>query len=262
MLVVPHERGHVAVTQMEHAAMCAELAAVWGGGAFGPVEPADELHLAAGEHELGWIAWDRSPTLNPATGLPFTVIELDLAEYIQFQLDGPRRLAERSPYAALLTVHHHMSFYRRPTALGLLRARGRLIRSHLARSAAYRDELRERVDATDEEIERNWRLVRAWDGISHQLLYDRLPTSRRVPAADGGEVELQLERHDGALTLDPWPFTAPEVTVRAQGRLLETTFTDQAQMRTALEQAPRIALEYDLSATERPMPAKGGHRPS
>ena len=141
MLVVPHERGHVAVTQMEHAAMCAELAAAWGGGAFGPVGPADELRLAAAEHELGWIAWDRSPTLNPSTGLPFTVIELDLEEYIDFQVVGPRRLAERSPYAALLTVHHHMSFYRRPSTLGMLSARGRLIRSHLDRSAAYRDDV-------------------------------------------------------------------------------------------------------------------------
>ena len=228
--------------------MCAELAAAWGGEGFGPVEPAEELRLAAGEHELGWIAWDQAPTLNPATGLPFTVIELDLEHYIQFQLDGPRRLAERSPYAALLTVHHHMSFYDRP--------RDELVRSHLARSAAYRDELRSRVDATDEEIERNWRLIRAWDGISHELLYDWLPTTRGVPDAEGGEVELRLEHRDGAITLDPWPFTAPEVTVRAQGRLLERTFTDQERMRKALAEAPKMTLEYELA--ERPMPAEAG----
>lgn len=248
MLVVPHGGGHAAVTQMQHASMCAELAAAWGGGAFGPIEPADELHLAAAEHELGWIGWDRSPTLNPSTGLPFTVIELDLEEYIQFQLDGPRRLAERSAYAALLTVQHHMSFYERPSALGLLRARGRLIRSHLHRSEAYRAELRARVNAADDEIERNWRLIRAWDGISHELLYDRVPSSRRVPIANGNEVELRLERDDGALTLEPWPFTATQVTIRAPGRLLETTFTDQGRMRAALAEAPEITLEYELQA--------------
>ena len=248
MLMVSHDRGHVAVSQMEHAAMCAELAAAWGGDGFGPVGPADELRLAAGEHELGWIEWDGSPTLNPSTGLPFTVIELDLEEYVQFQLDGPRRLAERSPYAALLTVHHHMSFYDRPSALGLLSARGRLIRSHLARSAAYRDDLRESVDAPDDEIARNWRLIRAWDGLSHQLLYDRVPSSRRVPRADGSEVELRLERHDGGLTLEPWPFAKGRVTVRAPGRLLEATFTDQEEMRAALGDAPEVTLEYELSA--------------
>jgi len=227
--------------------MCAELAAAWGGGDFGPVEPADELRLAAGEHELGWIAWDQAPTLNPATGLPFTVIELDLEHYIQFQLDGPRRLAERSPYAALLTVHHHMSFYDRP--------RDRLVRSHLERSAAYRDELRARVGATDDEIERNWRLIRAWDGISHELLYDWLPADRTVPKADGEQVDLRLERHGGAFTLEPWPFTDTRVTVRATGRLLETTFTDEERMREALAEAPEITLEYEVSATEQPMPA-------
>ena len=219
--------------------MCAELAAAWGGGGFGPVEPAELLRLAAGEHELGWIAWDRSPILNPATGLPFTVIELDLQEYIRFQLDGPRLLAERSPYAALLTVHHHMSIYDRS-------GRDPLVQSHLERSAAYRDELRAQVDATDDEIERNWRLIRAWDGISHELLYDWLPASRPAPDAEGNEVELRLERDDGAFTLAPWPFAARRVTVHARGRLLETTFTDQEQMRAALAEAPAITLEYEL----------------
>jgi hypothetical protein len=234
---------------MDHAAMCAELAAAWGGAGFGPVEPAEELRLAAAEHELGWIAWDRSPTLNPDTGLPFTVIELNLEEYIQFQLDGPRLLAERSPYAALLTVHHHMSFYD-PSG------RDPLVRSHLERSAAYRDELRARVDATDDEIERNWRLIRAWDGISHELLYDWLPASRPAPDAAGNEVELRLERHDGAFTLAPWPFAATRVTVRARGRLLETTFTDQEQMHGALTEAPEVTLDYEL--VERPTPAEVG----
>ena len=228
--------------------MCAELAAAWGGEGFGPVEPAKELRLAAREHELGWIAWDRSPTLNPSTGLPFTVIELDLEEYIQFQLDGPRRLAERSPYAALLTVHHHMSFYNRPRGLESPSARDRLVRAHLDRSEAYRDELRARVDAGGDEIERNWRLLRAWDGISHELLYDWVPTSRAVPNAEGGEVELRLERRDDAITVDPWPFAAAEVTVRAVGRLLDRAFTDQEQMRAALKQGPEVTLEYELRA--------------
>jgi hypothetical protein len=242
----------VAVSQMEHAAMCGELAAAWGGGIFGPVEPAEELRLAAAEHELGWIAWDRSPTLNPATGLPFTVIELDLEHYIQFQLDGPQRLAERSPYAALLTVHHHMSFYERP--------RDELVRTHLERSATYRDELRARVDARDDEIDRNWRLIRAWDGISHELLYDWLPARRPVPDAEGNEIELRLERRDGAFTLEPWPFTGTRLKVHATGRLLETTFTDDERMQAALAEAPQITLEYELA--ERSMPAEAGTGPS
>ena len=57
---------------------------------------------------------------------------------------------------------------------------------------------------------------------------------------------MRLQRRDGALTLEPWPFTASEVTVHAAGRLLETTFTDQEQMRAALAEAPEITLEYEL----------------
>ena len=124
------------------------------------------------------------------------------------------------------------------------------------RSAAYRDELRSRVDATDEEIERNWRLIRTWDGISHELLYDWLPADRTVPRADGGEAELRLERHDGAMTLDPWPFTTPPRDGRAQtGRLLETTFTDEERMRSGAGRGTQDHARVRAVSTERPMPA-------
>jgi hypothetical protein len=233
------------VAQPDHAQMCAELADAWGNERFGRVEPAEEVRLAASDHELGWVEWERNPTLNTSTGLPYSVLELDLAEYVDFQLAGPRRLAERSPYAALLTVNHHMSFYSRPSAIGLLSPRGRLVKRHLDRSGAYRDELRARVDAGDDEIERNWRLVRGWDAISHDLLHERAPATRQVPAASG-PAEIHLKRSDGSHTMEPWPFAQPEVTVRCPGRLLTETFSDQEEMRTALAQAPRITLEYEL----------------
>ena len=192
MLVVPHPDGHVAVTQHDHAAMCAELADAWGGERFGQVAP--EVRLAAAEHELGWAEWDQNPTLNASTGLPASVMDLELEEYVDFQLAGPRRLAERSPYAALLAVHHHMSFYRPPAITGLLSKRDRTVRSHLARSGAYRSELRAQVEASDERIDREWRLVRYWDALSHDLLHERVPSTRPAPDANGELGELALDR--------------------------------------------------------------------
>ena len=244
MLVVPHPDGHVAVTQQDHAAMCAELADAWGGERFGPVGP--EVRLAAAEHELGWAEWDQNPTLNASTGLPASVMDLELEEYVDFQLAGPRRLAERSPYAALLAVHHHMSFYRPPAITGRLSKRDRTVRSHLARSGAYRSELRAQVEASDEQIDRNWRLVRYWDALSHDLLHESVPSTRRAPEADGSLAELALDRDEAGWSLEPWPFAAGRLTVRARGRLLESTHDDQESMRRALARAPWIELRYEL----------------
>jgi uncharacterized protein DUF3891 len=255
VIIVPHADGHVAVTQAAHASMCGELARQWGNQRFGRVEPAEDVYLAAEQHELGWTEWDQLPTLNPSTGLPFTVRELDLAVHLPMQLEGPRELASTNPYAALLASLKHASMYRRPSVIGLLSSEGRQIRGYIERSRALQTKLRSKLEIDDADVERNWRLVRTWDGLSHDLLLGRAPCTRRaVPTAAGAAVELKLWRHDGFHGIDPWPFADDRVTVRAEGRLLSETFSDQERMRAALTEAPRMTLAYELvrDTTRRP----------
>jgi hypothetical protein len=247
VILVADDRGHVAVPQAEHAAMCAELGRAWGNERFGAVEPRDEVCLAAERHELGWMDWERAPTLNPATGLPHAVLDLDMASHLPMQLEGPRRLADESPYAGLLALRKHMNMYSRPAGLGLLRTDGRRLRAHLDESAALEARLRSHVSVPDAELDRNWRLVRTWDGLSHDLLLDRAPRTRHgVPSANGA-VDLSLERSGDGYRLDPWPFATERVVVHARGRLLEETFTDERRMRDALAHAPEVVLSYELA---------------
>jgi hypothetical protein len=248
VIVVRQPGGHVAIEQAEHAAMCGQLARVWGNARFGTVEPEAEVRLAAEQHELGWADWDQSPTLDPATGLPHAVRDLALEVHLPMQLEGPRRLAARSPYAGLLALLKHTSMYQPPGALGRLGADGRRVRSYLRESRSLGEDLRAQVGAGDDEIERNWRLVRAWDGLSHDLLLERAPCTRAdVPDAEGALVELRLDRADGAVTLHPWPFAEDRVRLAMRGRLLHETFDDEARMRAALAEAPAVELTYDLA---------------
>jgi hypothetical protein len=139
--------------------------------------------------------------------------------------------------------------YSRPAGLGLVRADGRRVRDFLDRSRELQAQLRARLDRGDDEVERNWRLVRTWDGLSHDLLFDRAPCTRpAVPAAGSAAVDLRLERRDGAHVLDPWPFATDRVEVHAAGRVLEAPFDDQEHMRAALAAAPEVTLTYDLVA--------------
>lgn len=207
------------IAQGEHARQCAELARAWAGS------PSDEVVLAAEQHELGMLEWDREPDLDPESGLPRTITRMRLEVHLPLRLDGPRRLAKRSPYAALLASLHHVSFYRKPPAYRLLRRAGRLIGSYLRESAAFQAELRSRLDAPAEQVERDWRLVRAWDGISHVLMHES------APPADA---------------LDPWPFARDRVDVPMQARLLDSTFSDREALHRALAEAPLIELPYAL----------------
>jgi hypothetical protein len=89
--------------------------------------------------------------------------------------------------------------------------------------------------------------VRTFDALSHNLLLDRAPCVRtEVPAADGALVDLRLARRDGAHVLDPWPFAAGRVLVRAEGRLLEGSFSDREELHAALARALWIELTYEL----------------
>src|SRR5438445_591647 len=79
VIVLTHPGGHAAVAQQAHAWMCGQLARAWGNARFGVVVPAEEVCLAAEQHELGMVDWDLAPALDPDTGLPATVTRLDLS---------------------------------------------------------------------------------------------------------------------------------------------------------------------------------------
>jgi hypothetical protein len=226
--------------------MCGRLAAAWGNERFGAVDPMADVVLAAEQHELGMLEWDDAPTLDSETGLPTTVNRLDVETHLPLRLQGPELLARQSGYAALLASLHHVSFYSQPPLYGLLRRPGRQIRDYLRRSSEFQERLRDELDAPEAEIERNWRLVRAWDGLSHTLMFERAPqTQRGVPGVDG-MVELRVDRRDGAHTVDPWPFASERLEVSVEARLLHGTFSDQTALQQALAGAPRIELSYEL----------------
>ena len=212
--------GSVAVTQRQHAEMCRAIGAAWGNDEFGNVEPV--VLLAAEEHELGWAELDAEPPLDARTGTPLTVRDMHFGRYMHAELEGPRRLAARDPHAALLVSLQHASMYSRPSALGgRLTRDGRLLRSFFADSDELQRELRAGLEVPEERLERQWRLARAWDGLSHDLLLDRAPCDRpRVPTADGTLVSLALGRAGDEITVDPWPFRSERVSIPVRGRRL------------------------------------------
>lgn len=238
----------MAIAQQAHAWMCGQLARAWGNERFGAVEPAEEVCLAAEQHEGGMALWDLEPELDPDTGAARTVRAMDLDVHLPLRFESSRRLTSQSRYAALLATLHHVSFYDRPPAHGKLKRAGRQIAGYLDRCADLERSLRATVDAGEAEIERNWRIVRAIDGLSHDLLLERVPCTREnVPVAGGALVPLAIEKRDGRYAVDPWPFAADRVVARCEGRLLAGGFTEEEAMRAALREAPWVDLAYELT---------------
>jgi Protein of unknown function (DUF3891) len=247
LIVAPHPAGAVAVTQADHAVMCAELADAW--GSLGDSPAAGDVRLAAEQHELGWAEFDAAPPLDSNTGLPFARTDLHFRHYLDLQVAGPRILGANSPYAGLLASMQYASFYRRPRGLGLLRADGRRLRSFFIQTSRLQAELAARagVEIDDPQTVREARLVRCWDGLSHDLLLERAPCTRRdVPTAAADLAELRLERRGASVTITPWPFAPSRVEVHARGRLLTRTSSSEAELHEALAAAEIVTLTYAL----------------
>jgi hypothetical protein len=233
----------IAITQPAHAWVSGQLARAWGNAAFGAVEPWEEVCLGAEQHDVGMTAWERAPTLNPETGLPRSFMELTLDEHLPMWSSAAGLVAPQSRYAALLVSLHGTALYERRDLSRLPAEDAERVRAFLAEQNVLQHQLRASLHADGAQVHRNQRLVWTWDSLSLGLLLGWAPCEiERVPAA-GGEVTLALREG----TLDPWPFGAPAVALRCEGRRLRGRFEDEAAMRAALDAAPWETIEIGLS---------------
>ena len=270
------QHGLTLISQPAHAWISGQIARAWGGPGFGAFGPDAEMLLAAEQHDVGWTAWERQPTLNPETGLPHAFLELNTRVHVAIWSDAAARVAAQSLYAALLVSLHGTGLYERhhdsrrargydaAAAHRFLSQQRRLQESFVARlqrSKAWRPWL------CPAAIERNRALLAAWDRLS-LLLCMGFEGAARVPDVPGvgrrrGTLELQtldaapktglrasgeaavvaagcdLDAH---YRIRPWPFATGSVLLIVEGHRLDAgaRFRSEAAMRRALthEAAP------------------------
>jgi len=250
MLLRPDGDGVIAIGQPAHAWLSGQLARAWGNERFGAVEPWEEMCLAAEQHDAGMAEWERRPTLNPQTGLPRSFMELSLDEHLEIWWRAAPLVLPQCRYAALLVSMHGSALYERRNLDRLEAADVERVKAFLAGQRELQERLLAllRADpataaaAADAVVRRNQRLVWTWDSLSLGLLLGWAPFALKSVPAAGGEIDVAVE--DGRL--DPWPFRAPSLALRCEGRRLDGRFEDEAAMRQALEAAPWVTLELSL----------------
>lgn len=247
----------LAIGQPSHAWISGQLARAWGSERFDRVEPREEVCLAAEQHDVGWDAHDLEPLYDPQTGLPRQFMAMPLELHLKLFTDGPRRMLSQSRYAALLVSMHGWRLYERRDLTRASPSDAAAIRTFMREQEDFQAALLDRLRAdprtapaaTDELVERNSRLIWTWDYLSLALCLGWLPsTAKGCPSAGGEQVDLQLRAgaEPGRLRLEPWPFSAPELSVRCEGRRLGQPFPDEEALRSAFERAPFETLELHL----------------
>jgi hypothetical protein len=256
----------IAISQPAHAWLSGQIMRAWGNARFGPVLPYEEVCLGAEQHDMGWLVWEQSPTLNPATGRPHSFRELNVATHTGIWNAGTAMALVLGRYPALLVSLHGTGLYANFETTPASEADRVVVRHFLDNQHAIQrrliDSLRqdERLGqfATQDTIERNRRLVRAADRMSIAIcsgLRDPMICSggagivTKVPTASG-DVDLRLSAVDGdvtTITVSPWPFGAATVELTCEGTLLPSgSFADETDMRTALAEAECVTLSTEL----------------
>ena len=209
MLLVDHPEGKVAVAQPAHAWISGQLARAWA-----DVSPREEVCLAAEQHDIPWLEWEREPSYDPETGYPYTFMSLDMPTKLAMWETGPDLLLAHSRYAALLVSMHGTALYERfPPP----EDPGGIVQKFLDEQREFQASLSGGLDP--DELRRNQKLVFAWDYISLALCLDWAPTEvEDVLTADGTPITLALSEE---AELDPWPFREDRVDLRTEGRRLE-----------------------------------------
>ena len=159
MLLRTDERGVLAIGQQSHAWICGQLARAWGNEAFGAFAPYEEVCLGAEQHDIGMAAWDLAPTRNPASGLPYSFVEMPLDLHMELWSAGPALLLSQSRYAALLASIHGSRLYGLRDLDSTPEPDAGKIRSFLHRAREFQDELLRslfgQVDAGRDAVARN-----------------------------------------------------------------------------------------------------------
>lgn len=256
MIIRADGRGLTLIRQTEHAHLCGEMTEAWGNEGFEPVRPLGAVALAAAEHDNGWAEWENTPRLNPETGRPYTYIDIPIDQHQEIYRRGITRVIARDRYAGLLVSFHGSSLYSRfrsgqPGAKEFLeeqRGVQHLLLDAMRVDSGLRAFCEERVVTTNRD------LVFAWDTLSLFLCHDDAWMDFLVSPCDysGGRTRMAVARQGDAWVLDPYPFRVTPLALFAKAlRTDRTEFEDDADLRTALEDAEEVELAFTIRATRR-----------
>ena len=236
--------GAIAIGQPSHAWLSGQLARAWAS----PPEPFEEICLAADQHDVGMAEWDLAPTLNRATGLPHSFMEMPLDLHLALWSAAASKLVTQSAHAALLVSMHGTALYEMRDLDRMAPEDAAKVRRFFADRRAEQDALLRALGVAREDVRPGQRLVWTLDYVSLALCLDWAPTVARSAPVAGGERDLRMEpAGERRVTVDPWPFVGDSLTVRCEGRRLAGGWSDEDAMRAALAAAPVVPLSWELA---------------
>ncbi len=237
----PPEEPRFVITMAQHMSFAGVLARAFGNDEFEPVEPREAVLYIVDHHDAGWADLDAEGRLDPATGLPYNLVQTPFHEIVKTSAASPAFNSRRHAYCGLLSSMHSWGLYNgrygmsdhvlldnlaadnRATAEGMLG--GELERqTRLKQALAADPDTAAWVD--EDQVMQNYKQLQFFDTMA---LYfncngaaDRKPeTFTHVPKSRDEDATIALTpRSETVYALDPFPFADDELEVSFAGRYL------------------------------------------
>jgi hypothetical protein len=238
----PSGEPRLAIMMYEHTALSHQFARAFGNDRFEATWPNDLMFSVVLNHDAGWAEFDRDPVTDPATGLPYNLIETR-AQYITVTSRLSPEFNERQhPFCGLMSSMHSWGLYNgryglsnmvlidkipphdRPLAQRMLD--GELDRQKRLKAELGRDP---KTSAWIEErrLFQNYKQLQFFDTLA--LYFNRTHASERgeakfehVPqSASEDAIITVLPRGSDVYELSPYPFAAASAEFAFAGRPIE-----------------------------------------
>ena len=102
---------HFVITMDQHTALSAQFAAKFGNDQFEQIEPHALMLHVIGHHDAGWRELDAAALRDPATGLPYNLVETPMQHIVETSTASPDFNSQRHPYCALISSMHSWGLY-------------------------------------------------------------------------------------------------------------------------------------------------------
>ena len=262
---------HFVITMDQHTALSAQFAVRFGNDQFEQVEPhALMLHVIE-HHDAGWRDLDALALRDPATGLPYNLVETPAERIVETSVASPDFNGQRHPYCELISSMHSWGLYN-----------GRYGMSNKVLLDTLADENRDLADAMlDGQISRQQKLkeqlgsdaeTAAWIEEAHlfqnykqlqffdtfalyfncvhesargQATYSHIPMS----ATNDTEVNI-MPVGAGVYAVDPFPFDGDSIEVSFNGRYVAPV-SEGDDLKSVLGEAPLATQTARLVASEK-----------
>ena len=237
----PQGAPHFVMTMSQHTSLSAQFATHFGNERFESINPPKQMLHVIAHHDDGWRELDQSALRDPATGLPYNLVQTPFEHIVATSSRSPDVNGEYHPYCELISSMHSWGLYNGrygmsdKVLLDSLAADNRtaadgMLAGEVARQNRIKDELGAAPDTADwiadEHLFQNYKQLQFFDTLA--LYFNCVPEGERETATFAHVPLNATEDTDVAITplsagvysMAPYPFDRDELAFSFDGRYL------------------------------------------